>query len=731
MRQKTIENDKLFRKLIDNSYSGIYLLNESFEIIYRRLLTEELGVVEASSKQKHSIKTLTHPDDLEKVIALLSEIIKSPGNSSACVFRSKNHTGDFIWLRCTFSNMLNDPEVNAIVCNFLDINKDKLEHENITKSENFIRTITDNLPALIAYWNADLVCMFANKPHLEWFEMAAGKMIGINKLELLGQKEFDLHRAHIEEVLNGIPQRFERTFYKPTGDKLFTLTQYLPDEHAGVIKGFYSLIYDVTEVKKLEILLNKATKLARMGSWEFILKDNSMFWSDSTKEIHEVEPDFQPTMEAGIHFYKEGKDRKVIKEKIRLLIENGEPFDEELQILTFSGKYKWIRVIGESEFVNFKCARAYGSFQDINNQKISEIETLKAYEEKNIILESIGDAFFAVDRNWIISYWNKTSENVFFKNRDEVLGRNLWEILSDDVGSKSYNEYHRALETNRASHFEHYYILFNKWYEISAYPSTSGLSVYLKDVTIRKLSDLKLKSLNDSLQIKSRALAMSNAELEQFAFVASHDLQEPLRMVASFMTLLDQKYGNLLDAKGKQYIQFAVDGAKRMRNIILDLLDFSRIGRTSENNEDVDVTHIIEDILVLFRKQIDEQNAQIIFKCLPIIKSAKAQVRQVFQNLIGNALKYQQNFTQTKIEVSAEDIGVYWKFAIKDNGIGIDPEHFEKIFIIFQRLRNHTEYTGTGMGLAITKKIVESLGGDIWVHSNEGEGSTFYFTISK
>jgi PAS domain S-box-containing protein len=369
--------------------------------------------------------------------------------------------------------------------------------------------------------------------------------------------------------------------------------------------------------------------------------------------------------------------------------------------------------------------------RDINERKKAELAATAAFEERNTILESIDDAFFAVDMNWTVTYWNRRAEKVLRTPKESILDHNLWDVFSNSVDSESYKQYHQAVATNQAVHFEDYYEALEKWYEISAYPSPSGLSVYFKDITERKISDSRLKELNENLQKHAQELAISNAELEQFAYVASHDLQEPLRMVTSFLTMLEKKYNAVLDSKGRQYIHFAVDGAKRMRQIILDLLEFSRVGRAGDDPEEVNLNKLLNDILPLYRKQIEERKAIITTAALPTIQTYKVPIRQVFQNLISNALKYVKPDVCPMISIQFKEEPTQYEFLVKDNGIGIDPEYFDKIFIIFQRLHNKDEYSGTGMGLAVTKKIIENLGGKIWLRSEEGKGSSFYFTILK
>jgi light-regulated signal transduction histidine kinase (bacteriophytochrome) len=241
----------------------------------------------------------------------------------------------------------------------------------------------------------------------------------------------------------------------------------------------------------------------------------------------------------------------------------------------------------------------------------------------------------------------------------------------------------------------------------------------------------QLKELNSVLENNVRDLAISNRELEQFAYVASHDLQEPLRMISSFLTQLQRKYSDQLDSKANQYIDFAVDGAKRMRQIILDLLDFSRVGRVDTEIQSVSLNEVINDILILYRKRTEETNALFIISDMPSIYVPKASIRQLFQNLISNALKYQAPQNSPLIEIGFVEDSDHWQFWVKDNGIGISPEYFDKVFIIFQRLHTKDQYSGTGMGLAICRKIAENLGGKLWIESEEGKGSTFYFTVPK
>jgi len=243
----------------------------------------------------------------------------------------------------------------------------------------------------------------------------------------------------------------------------------------------------------------------------------------------------------------------------------------------------------------------------------------------------------------------------------------------------------------------------------------------MEDVTERR-------ALEESVREKSAALERSNRDLQEFAYVASHDLQEPLRMVVSYTELLARRYRGRLDADADEFIGFAVDGAKRMQRLINDLLAYSRLDRRGAEMTPVCAAQAAAESLAALQAAIAESGATVEVGPLPSVRADPGQLAQLFQNLIGNALKFRDPARAPLIRITASREGSFWTFRVEDNGIGVDPQYFEKVFIIFERLHGH-DVPGTGIGLALCRKIVGRHGGRIWIESEKGRGTTMFFTL--
>lgn len=373
--------------------------------------------------------------------------------------------------------------------------------------------------------------------------------------------------------------------------------------------------------------------------------------------------------------------------------------------------------------------RAHESLQDSEKRKAG-------------ILESAFDGLVTIDHRGEILEFNRAAESMFGVPRARAVGREMAGIIIPE----RYREQHRKglahylvtgegpvlgklieLSAVRADGTEFPVELAITPIKVAGPPMFTG---HIRDITERKKFELQLAKQADDLAKQAEDLSRSNAELQQFAYVASHDLQEPLRTVASFVQLLAKRYKGKLDAEAEEFIDFAVEGATRMQALINDLLVFSRVGTRGKPFAPTDCEQVLQEVLENLRVAVEESQAEITHDPLPTVSADSAQMVQLFQNLLANAVKFRRQETP-RIHVSANNSGGAWTFAVKDNGIGIDPRYFGRLFIVFQRLHSRTEYPGTGIGLATCKKIVERHGGRIWVESVPGQGSTFSFTIPE
>ncbi len=403
-----------------------------------------------------------------------------------------------------------------------------------------------------------------------------------------------------------------------------------------------------------------------------------------------------------------------------------------------------VLLMSEPFFFNGEEIELLGNVTDNITYALDKLRIRDLQHRSEANLKSIFDttdvSYLLLDTAYNIIALNQQMKEVYIDiaNLELNEGGNLIELLLPEKREAAKAIYDRVVRTRRFTDYESTYQKNGTFRHFLANVkpihdgnAVIGICITVIDITARKTALEKLEAANADLQKKTKELAASNTELEEFAYVASHDLQEPLRMVTGFLTQLESKYGDSLDEKAKKYIFYATDGAKRMRQIILDLLEYSRVGRNDDKPEKVDFNALMNEVLPLYRRSIEELNATIHIEQLPVLHSYKTPVRQVLQNLLSNALKYTRDGVPPEITVSSKETPTDFEFSVQDNGIGIDPEYFNQIFVIFKRLHNRDRFPGTGMGLAITKKIVENMGGRIWLDSHEGEGSVFHFTIPK
>ncbi|ATW87261.1 PAS domain S-box-containing protein [Halohasta litchfieldiae] len=339
-----------------------------------------------------------------------------------------------------------------------------------------------------------------------------------------------------------------------------------------------------------------------------------------------------------------------------------------------------------------------------------EIERAERERKYRRLTERISDAYYAVDTDFTVTYWNDVIATRIDAPAEEVLGTNLWEYFPEIEGTVVEERLREAMETQEPTSCEYYYEPADYWTALQIYPDKDGLAVISKDITDRKEYEAQLER--------------SNERLQEFAYILSHDLQEPLRMVSSYIDLLEVELDEYLDEETQEYMNFAVDGADRMRGMIDGLLQYSRVESEGEEFSETDVEDVVDGIQDDLQLKIDDANAEVVVDELPTVQADYDQLGQLFQNLLKNAIEH--GGSGTRIEISAAKTPSGYQFAVSDNGPGIPVDEQDDIFGLFDK---GGDSEGTGIGLAVCERIITRHNGDIWVESDGESGTTFHFTI--
>jgi PAS domain S-box-containing protein len=425
-----------------------------------------------------------------------------------------------------------------------------------------------------------------------------------------------------------------------------------------------------------------------------------------------------------------------VVDKISRCFQNGEVWEDTFPLRGRDGTYRWFLSravpIRDSEG---KVLRWFGTNTDISVRKEAEKHLAQMEGRYRGLLEAAPDAMVVVNAGGEIVLLNVQAEKQFGYSRDELLGQKVKNIIPEGFAERLIADGMRSAPEALAQQIGTGIELIGRRKDGSEFPleimlspleSAEGILVTaaIRDISERKKSEEHLvKTVGE--------LKRSNEELQQFAYVSSHDLQEPLRMVASYTQLLAKRYKGRLDSDADEFIAFAVDGCNRMQGLIQDLLAYSRAGATGKVLCDVSGEDALQGALKNLRITIGQSGAVVTHDPLPAIRTDETQLTQVFQNLVGNAIKY-RSAELPRIHVSSTKNGDNeWIFSVRDNGLGIAPQYFERIFVLFQRLHGRNEFEGTGIGLAICKKVLERLGGRIWVESQPEKGSTFFFALPE
>ena len=589
--------------------------------------------------------------------------------------------------------------------------------------------IATTLDGIVTSWNPGAAAIYGYSTQ----EMS-GKSISIT-IPPDRREEF---AANMQRIKDGqhVP-KFETTQIRKDGKIVDVVASISPvGNRAGRIVGASTSARDVSERKRPEneLRLSRerlalALKAGRSGTFDWDIRNNVNTWSSGTEELYGLAPGtFGGTYEDWESLVVR-KDLERTRTAIQESLRTGE-FASEWRIRRRdNGEIRWVNARAKVFFDDAgRPTRMVGIKVDITERKRDEEKLRKASLYARSLIEASLDPLVTISRDGKITDVNAATGKVTGVSRDQLIGSDFSDYFTEP--EKAQQVYRRVF----AEGVVHDYplairstggvvtdVLYNASVFRNEAGEVEGVLAAARDVTERKQAEKELAR-------RAEELARSNADLQQFAYVASHDLQEPLRMVASYTQLLGKRYRGKLDADADDFIAFAVDGAHRMQVLINDLLDYSRVGTRGKEFASTSSESVLEAVLANLKAAAEEAHAVISHGPLPTIPVDATQLSQVFQNLIGNALKF-HGPEPPCIHVSVQQEAGEWRFSVRDNGIGIEPHDTARIFVIFQRLHAGQEYPGTGIGLAITKKIVERHGGRIWVVSEPGKGSTFTFTI--
>jgi len=661
--------------------------------------------------------------------------------------------GKTIWVAAKGRSIL-DPKTGEkkIIWVLQNIHQQTQTKEKLKTAKKKNRSLMHNLDGI--FWEAD-----AETLEFTYISPQLERITGYTTEEWMASKDFwqrHLHpmdrdhaiqTCHIE-TQNLNDHTFDYRFLTKDGRIIWLNDRVKVIAKGGKPHRIQGMMVDITREKDIELALQKEINLnqsliQQLPSVFFIFDTDGKFqlWNRQLERATGYSPEEIEKMSPEEFFTV--KDHGIFGSHVHQVIGEGQT-DIELTIVTKSGKrIPFLFSVSQLKYQDKLCI--FGTGQDISELVESRKSTVQHIERFRKVTQATSDAIWDFDVTKKSLYWGEGFLTLF--GYDPTVIEPDLEYLLNLIHPEDRGRVFKLIQSylNPASGKNHWLEEYRFLKSDGTYADVLDKAIFIRneegqvtrvvgamqDISKRKENEKSLKSLNEKLEKNVEELAISNLELQQFAFVASHDLQEPLRMISSFMGLLERKYAHVLDAKALEYISFATNGASQMRKIILDLLELSKVGKMAENKSRLAIDDLVQEISHYLKKPIQEKNATIKLNNLPVIYSYKTPLFQIFQNLIGNALKFSKADLAPVITIDSRELPDFWEFSIEDNGIGIDPEYFKKVFVVFQRLHMQQEYEGTGIGLAIVKKSVEVLEGEIQLESQPGIGSKFTFTVKK
>ncbi len=618
--------------------------------------------------------------------------------------------------------------------------------KEVTDKETQYRFLLQNMREGIQIIGHDWRYLFVNDSVVQQSKYSREELLGFTLMEKYpGIESTELYKGLQRCIKDNCAEILENEFTFPDGSKAWFELSIQP-----VAEGLFVLSTDISqrktaeeEIKKYNERLKLIASTTHDALWEWNLQTNELWANDMHQHLYGLTvADAVPAHEQWKQRIHAGDRERMITTQDAALASDKNVFISEYRFKAGDGQYIniydrcYIVRNGEGEPI-----RMMGSMMDVTESKKAEENIRQAKEKYFNLMNSVEGIVWEADaKTFEFSFVSQQAERLLGYPVEQWTSQpNFWadHIYVEDRND-AVNFCVSSTQQKRPHEFQYRMIAADGkliWLRdiVSVQVENDEpvkLSGVMIDITRQKKAELILSQLNETLEKRTTELNASNIELEGFAYIASHDLQEPLRMVSSFLNLLEKKLEGKLDETTTKYIHFAVDGAERMRTLIQALLLYSRVGINKEDFAATDLNDLMKYVVQVLEKDTKKYGAVLNVQAMPVILANKTLITQLFINLIANAFKYHGD-KQAVIETGFNEEPGNWVFYVKDNGIGIDAKFFEKIFIIFKRLHNQSQYSGTGIGLAICKKIVEIHHGKIWLTSEPGKGSIFYFSIPK
>lgn len=619
--------------------------------------------------------------------------------------------------------------IDGILFFLNDVTEQVLAKKRIESSEKRYRQILETAQEGIWVIDKDSRTAFVNKKICEIFGYTEEEIIGRKNSDFMDAESQKAAQLSFKRRMEGKSENIELTFISKKGENILTNVSVTPiyDEH-DQFTGALGMLSNITEKKHLENLLEKSNRLARIGSWEVDVTTGSVFWSAITKEIREVEADFVPDLPTGIDYFTEGFDKQTIKSRIDQCIKYGIPWDEELQITTFKGNLKWVRTIGEAVFVNGKCSKIYGSFQDITERKIAVEKVLRSESRLNVaqLIAQVGSWEINIKTN--NQSWSAEFCRILEVEEGTVPSyETFYPLIYREDRAKVLKAMSEAFPKQKDSSFDFRFIRKNgelgyassEWrFEFDSSGNPINIYGILRDLTKEKKDENeRAKMISDITQ--------RNKDLEQFSYIISHNLRAP---VANIIGLAEELKYESHDAESKLMLTEAMSSdVKRLENVIADLNTILQTKREiTERKELVSLSELVDNIKHSINDLIEKRGVYIKtdFSEIDNVNIIKSYIHSIFYNLISNSIKYRKLDSDAVIEIKSYISNGKFCLEFKDNGRGIDLEtKGDQIFGLYKRFHSDTE--GKGMGLYMVKTQLEALGGRITAVSKVNIGTTF------